>query len=85
MPDAGIFHAGTAMKDGQLVTAGGRVLASPPSPPRWMQPASAYEAIDKIHFEGMQFRRDMESRPGGINDGRSGPQRPEILPPHSYL
>jgi phosphoribosylamine--glycine ligase len=60
-----VLHAGTAMKDGRLVTAGGRVLsvtATAPSLPDAI--ARAYEAIDHIRFEGMHFRRDIGTRHG---------------------
>ncbi len=55
-----VHHAGTAEKDGALVTAGGRVLAvtatgGSPGEAR----ARAYRAVDEIHFEGMHFRRDI--------------------------
>ncbi len=47
-----IFHAGTAIKDGKLVTSGGRVLGVTAI-------AKAYEAVSKIHFDGAFFRRDI--------------------------
>jgi phosphoribosylamine--glycine ligase len=62
---AQVFHAGTALKDGRLVTAGGRVLsvtATAPSVPEAI--ARAYRAIDRIRFEGMHFRRDIGTRHG---------------------
>lgn len=55
-----VFHAGTRMQDGQLVTAGGRVLgvtakdADLPS-----AVARAYRALDKVRFEPMHFRTDI--------------------------
>ena len=58
-----VFHAGTAMKDEQLVTAGGRVLsvaAYAMSLPDAL--ARAYEAINYISFEGMHYRRDIAHR-----------------------
>src|SRR5436853_6947924 len=58
-----VFHAGTEMKDGQLVTAGGRVLsvaAYARSLPDAL--ARAYEAINHISFEGMHYRRDIAHR-----------------------
>lgn len=58
-----IFHAGTVMKDGQIVTAGGRVLAVT------AEAADLREALDRIYqrmktisFEGMQYRRDIGHR-----------------------
>jgi phosphoribosylamine---glycine ligase len=55
-----VFHAGTALIDGRLVTTGGRVLcvtALDDSVRRAQQ--LAYETISGIHFDGMQFRRDI--------------------------
>ena len=55
-----IFHAGTAERDGILTTAGGRVLGITA---RGSDLASAtqlaYEAVARIHFDGMHFRRDI--------------------------
>jgi phosphoribosylamine--glycine ligase len=61
--DVVIFHSGTAMRDGQLVTAGGRVLAVT-AVARDLRTAldKAYAEIAKISFEGMQFRRDIAYR-----------------------
>jgi phosphoribosylamine--glycine ligase len=58
--DVEVFHAGTAMKDGELVTAGGRVLAVTAAAndlPGAL--AKVYGAIETIDFEGLQFRRDI--------------------------
>ena len=58
-----VFHAGTAMHDGQLVTNGGRVLnvtALGPSLDEARQ--RAYAACKLISFDGMQFRRDIAAR-----------------------
>lgn len=55
-----VFHAGTAAKDGDIVTAGGRVLgvtASGPDIPSAIK--RAYVAVDKIHFDGMHYRHDV--------------------------
>jgi phosphoribosylamine---glycine ligase len=55
-----VFHAGTAMQDGQLVTAGGRVLGVTALGDTLREAKDcAYEAIGKIHFEDMYFRRDI--------------------------
>ena len=58
-----VFHAGTALKDGQLVTAGGRVL-SVTARGTDLQDAvqRAYEAVNYIHFEGMHYRKDIAHR-----------------------
>ena len=55
-----VFHAGTAMKDGQLVTAGGRVLSVAAHAPTLQNALDrAYEAINHISFAGMHYRRDI--------------------------
>lgn len=58
-----VFHAGTALQNGQLVTAGGRVL-SVAARGRSLQEAvaSVYEAAAHISFEGMHYRRDIAHR-----------------------
>lgn len=58
-----VFHAGTALRDGQLVTAGGRVL-SVCARAQTLQEAvnRAYEAASLITFEGMHYRRDIAHR-----------------------
>jgi phosphoribosylamine--glycine ligase len=57
---ATIFHAGTRAAGEQIVTAGGRVLGVT-ARGRILQQAldAAYQAVQHIHFEGMQFRRDI--------------------------
>ena len=61
--DVVVFHAGTGVKDGQLVTAGGRVLAiSAVAADLQTALAEAYTELAKISFEGMQFRRDIGHR-----------------------
>ncbi len=61
--DVVVFHAGTAIKDDRLVTAGGRVLAvSAVGPDLQSALAKAYAQLAKISFEGMQFRRDIGHR-----------------------
>ncbi|HEY1043718.1 MAG TPA: phosphoribosylamine--glycine ligase [Telluria sp.] len=55
------FHAGTAIDgDGRLVTSGGRVLCVVGlGDSVRMAQKTAYDAVDKIRFDGMQFRRDI--------------------------
>ncbi len=61
--DVVIFHAGTAIKDGQIVTAGGRVLAiSAVAADLQTALDKAYSELSKISFESMQFRRDIGHR-----------------------
>ena len=58
--DIVVFHAGTALADGRLVTAGGRVLgvtALAKSIPEAIN--RAYEGVKCISFEGMHYRRDI--------------------------
>jgi phosphoribosylamine--glycine ligase len=60
---AHVFHAGTAEKDGQVVTAGGRVLCvTALGDTVKLAQKRAYEIADEIRFEGMQFRRDIGYR-----------------------
>ncbi len=62
-PHAITFHAGTSYDGDKLVTSGGRVLCvvGLADSVRGAQQA-AYEAINQIHFEGMQYRRDIGYR-----------------------
>jgi phosphoribosylamine---glycine ligase len=58
-----IFHAGTASKNGQIVTNGGRVLGvTALGRDLKTAQAAAYAAVAKIHFEGAQFRRDIAAK-----------------------
>lgn len=67
IPDVMVFHAGTARRDGRVVTAGGRVLAvSALGDDLAGARGRAYEAASLISFEGMQYRKDIaEEAPGG--------------------
>ena len=60
VPDAFVFHAGTAMREGKIVTNGGRVLGVTAAG-RGIQEAitAVYQAVGKISWEGMQYRRDI--------------------------
>ena len=58
-----IYHAGTAARDGEIVTAGGRVLnVTGLSPTPAEARRRAYEAADLISFNGKQMRTDIASR-----------------------
>jgi phosphoribosylamine--glycine ligase len=58
-----IFHAGTAIDDGNLVTAGGRVLAVTAAADDLRTALDRiYARLEKISFEGMQYRRDIGHR-----------------------
>ncbi len=58
--DAHVFHAGTTMRDGKVVTNGGRVLCvTALGTMVKMAQKCAYEIADTIHFDGCQMRRDI--------------------------
>jgi phosphoribosylamine--glycine ligase len=64
LDDVVVFHAGTAVKDGQIVTNGGRVL-NVTALGDTLEGAleKAYAAIKLIHFDGMHYRTDIGRRP----------------------
>ena len=58
-----VFHAGTAVSDGHTVTNGGRVLCVVGLGDDVKEAkAKAYEAVAEIHFEGMQYRKDIADK-----------------------
>ena len=60
LPHTKVFHAGTALKDGNIVTNGGRVLGvTALGQDLRAAQAAAYAAVAKIHFEGAHYRRDI--------------------------
>jgi len=74
-PDTFIFHAGTAIDDGKVVTSGGRVLGVTSVAGSYERAvAKAYEAIDKIRFKGMQYRSDIGYKAGVDRKARSRSQ-----------
>ena len=59
-PDAKVFHAGTALRNGQVVTAGGRVLCACALGATVAEAQRrAYAAADNIHWEGLFQRSDI--------------------------
>jgi phosphoribosylamine--glycine ligase len=63
VPGVQVFHAGTSLREGQVVTAGGRVLGVTARGKTIAEAqARAYEAAQLIHFDGMQYRRDIAAR-----------------------
>jgi phosphoribosylamine---glycine ligase len=61
--EAEVFHAGTAQRDGEIVTAGGRVLGVTAlgATPRKARDR-AYSRADRIRFDGRQMRTDIAAR-----------------------
>jgi phosphoribosylamine--glycine ligase len=63
LKDVVVFHAGTAMKDGKLVTAGGRVLGITSTGDTIANAkTSAYEGVNRISFEGAHYRHDIADK-----------------------
>jgi phosphoribosylamine--glycine ligase len=63
LPNTKVFHAGTAKAGNEIVTSGGRVLGVT----SWAKDlksaqVAAYAAVEKICFEGVQFRRDIGAK-----------------------
>ncbi|MFA6969950.1 MAG: phosphoribosylamine--glycine ligase [Gallionella sp.] len=64
--DVHVFHAGTALSDGKVVTSGGRVLCvTALGDSVRMAQRRAYQVADGISFEGCQMRRDIGHRAAG--------------------
>jgi phosphoribosylamine---glycine ligase len=58
-----VFHAGTAMRDGQLVTSGGRILNVTGLGDTLEEARSrAYDACERISFPGVRYRRDIAAK-----------------------
>jgi phosphoribosylamine--glycine ligase len=67
--DAGcvVFHAGTVKEGNAIKTAGGRVLCvTALGDSVKMAQKRAYDALESIRFDGMQFRRDIGFRAIGV-------------------
>ena len=59
-PDIVVFHAGTDIKDGKLITNGGRVLTITATGKTLKEAKDkCYSAVDKIYFEGAHYRKDI--------------------------
>ena len=74
MPHTKVFHAGTAAAGGDIVTNGGRVLGVT----AWAADlrrarSTAYAAVEKIRFDGAQFRRDIAAKALGREALSPGP------------
>jgi len=63
LPNVKVFHAGTALKDGQIVTNGGRVLGvTALGKDLKTAQAAAYAAVERIHFDGKHYRHDIAAK-----------------------
>ena len=63
VPDVLVFHSGTSKRGDDVVTSGGRVLTVVASGRDYRSAtARAYEAVDKISFERMHYRRDIAAK-----------------------
>ncbi len=63
LPNVKVFHAGTARVGEQCVTSGGRVLGvTALGKDLKAAQAAAYAAVEKIHFDGAHFRRDIAAK-----------------------
>jgi phosphoribosylamine--glycine ligase len=62
-----VFHAGTALREGELVTNGGRILnVTGVGPTVASARERAYDAVGKISFEGMRYRADIAATGVGV-------------------
>jgi phosphoribosylamine--glycine ligase len=63
LPGVMVFHAGTASRDGRIVTAGGRVLVVSARGSNLSEASErAYSAAERIEFQGKFYRRDIGAR-----------------------
>jgi phosphoribosylamine--glycine ligase len=71
LQDVHVFHAGTRRENGEIVTAGGRVLAVTALGDTAAEARDrAYAAVSQIEFEGCYYRRDIALPPVAANVGR---------------
>ena len=63
LPGVEVFHAGTKTKDGEVLTQGGRILGVTATGENiGTAIAKAYEAVDKIKWQGIHYRKDIGHR-----------------------
>jgi phosphoribosylamine--glycine ligase len=63
VPGVEVFHSGSSLVNGQVLTGGGRVLGVTAAAPTLEEAlARAYQAMELIHFDGMYYRRDIGHR-----------------------
>jgi phosphoribosylamine--glycine ligase len=62
-PNTVVFHAGTELRENKVVTSGGRVLGvTSMGSPLESAIMKTYEAVNKIHFDGMYYRKDIAAK-----------------------
>ena len=65
-----VFHAGTTLKDGKIVTSGGRVLGVTATGDNLDDAIkNAYKAVEKVHFENAYYRHDIGKKAQSIQKG----------------
>ena len=58
--DSIAFHAGATIKDGKIVTSGGRVMAITSYGETYQEAIKkSYQSIEKLHFDKMNYRKDI--------------------------
>ncbi len=66
-PDVLVFYAGVKEQDDALITSGGRVMTIVGQGPTFETAiARAYDAVSRVHFDGMQYRRDIGRKALGL-------------------
>jgi len=74
LPDVTVFHAGTTMADGRLVTSGGRVLGVTALGATIAAARDrAYQAVERIQFENAYYRRDIAAKALALEGTASHP------------
>ena len=72
LPDVRVFHAGTRRRGSRWETTGGRVLGVTARGPSLLAARErAYAAVERIRFDGAQYRSDIASRALGVGDASS--------------
>ena len=75
LPQVTVFHAGTAARDGAMVTSGGRVLGVTAWGADFPETIGrVYEAVDRIAFDGVVCRRDIARRALAVGPGKVAQQ-----------
>ena len=79
IPGVAVYHAGTSQRDGQIVTAGGRVLTVVGRGDDFAEAiARAYSGVRQISFDGMQYRHDIGRKALEVRSQKSEVRSSEI-------